>query len=134
MKQSHSLTARGIPVDRSFYSYQEPVITHGTFELENSGEAPIGLSIGQVRCLGGSDIIPIESFFLYLLPDYGEMDPSRIEVAPLTTSQYEITFPSFSAVPYLIEGIQIEVTLEVDGETVQVRSAYKISRRTPKRR
>ena len=94
MKQSHSLTARGIPVDRSFYSYQEPVITHGTFELENSGEAPIGLSIGQVRCLGGSDIIPIESFFLYLLPDYDEMDPSRIEVAPFTISQYEITFPS----------------------------------------
>ena len=134
MKQSHSLTARGIPVDRSFYSNQEPVITHGTFELENSGQAPIVLSISQVRVLGGDDIIPIDSFYLYLLPDYDEMEPGHIEVSPLTTSQYEITFQSFSAVPYLLEDIQIEVTLEVDGEMVQVQSPYHISRRTLKRR
>ena len=134
MKQPQSLIVKGIAVDRSFYSNQEPVITHGTIELMNSGEESLIVAIGQVRCLGGSDIIPIDSFFLYLLPDYDEKDPYRIELLPDTTSQYEISFPLISAVPYLTEEIQIEATLEVDGETVQVRSPYHISRRTPKLR
>ena len=132
--QPDSLSARGLPVQRSFYSNQEPVVTHGSFELENSGREPMMLSIGRVRLLGGSDIIPIDDFFLYLLPDYEEKDPALIELLSLTTSQYEISFPPISAVPYLIEDIEVEIMLEVAGETVQVRSPYQISRRTPKRR
>ena len=124
----------GCGMDPSPTSFQEPVITHGTFELTNSGETPIQLSIAQVRCLAGNDIIPIESCFLYLLPDYDEVDPSDIAVPALTTNQYEVTFQSFSAKPYLLEDIQIEVTLEVAGDSIQVLSPYLISRRIPKRR
>jgi hypothetical protein len=130
-----SLTARGIPVERSFYSNQEPFITHGTIELENSGDSPVSLAVEQVRCLAGNDVTPIEDFFLYLLPDYVEGDPDQIELPANTTSQYEVSFPRLSAVPYLSDEIQIEVTFTTDrGERFQARSPYHISRRTLKRR
>lgn len=132
--QPDTLKAKGITVHKSFYPHQEPVVTHRIFELKYSGPAAMVLSIDQVRVLAEGEIIPIESFFLYLLPDYDELDPSRIELAPSSTSQFEVSFPSFSAVPYLNQDIEIELSLEVAGETVSVRSPYQISRRTPKRR
>lgn len=133
MTQLKSLAARGIAVQRSFYSNQEPVITHGIIELRNSGVASATLSIAEVKCLVGTDVITIEDFFLYLLPDYEETEPGHVELPSGATRQYEISFPRLSAVPYLPEDIEIEVTLEFGEDRIRVRSPYRISRRTLKR-
>ena len=132
MSDPESLRVKGLKVEKIFYSYQEPSITHGVFEVENRDEETVLFSIGQVRCFGGSDVIPIEKFFLYQLPEYEEQEPYGIELPPTSAIQYEVSFPPVPAIAYLLEDIRIEVTLEIAGETVRVLSPYEIIRRTPK--
>ena len=132
MSDFESLDAKGLKVEKIFYSYQEPTITHGAFKLENGSEEMVSFSISQVRCLAGGDVIPIEEFFLYLLPEYEEQEPSGFELPPNSIQQYEVSFPPVSAAAYLRADVHIEVTLDQDGKTIKVLSPYEIIRRTPK--
>lgn len=128
-----SLNVQGITVHRSFYSTQEPVITHGVIELQNSEQNSHQVAIRKVTFKSGDDTIPINDFFLYQLPDYQEVDPNNLEQPPLTTNQYEISFQAISAVPYLNREMQVEVELDLNGKTVVLASPYIISIRTKRR-
>jgi hypothetical protein len=131
---SHNVfTATGIPVAYSYYSDQEPSISHGTIQLENQSKDPLRFSIRKIWCQVDDEIIPIGNFFVYKLPNYDVRESKSIHQPPRSTIQYEITFPKLSAVPYLDREIQIAVELEAAGEVVTVLSPYTISRRTKKR-
>jgi hypothetical protein len=127
-----SIIVRGIPVYKSYYSNEKPTITHATIELKNLDKKVIQVSIRRVTCRAGDDAIPIDRYFLYQLPDYEEKDFKSIEQSPLTTTQYEISFPPILAAPYVNRNIQVEVELELNGETALVSSPYTLSRRTKK--
>jgi hypothetical protein len=126
----HSFNARGIPVHTSFYSNEEPAITHGALEIENLDDQVIHISVRQVKLQAGDDVVLINPFFVYQLPDYNEKDPKNIQQPPLVTTQYDISFLRLSAAPYLNITIQIEIELEVNGEVIILHSPYTISRRT----
>jgi hypothetical protein len=127
-----SLIARGIPVETSFYSVQEAVITHGVIEIDNRSQKAHQAAIRRVICYLGEETVSINSFFLYRLPDYEELDFTRFEQPPLTTSQYEVSFPFIPALTYLNRDIQVEVELSLNGETILLRSPYTITIRTKK--
>ena len=130
----HNLfTATGITVEYSFYSDQEPSISHGTIQIDNQSRDPLRFSIRKTWCQVDDEIIPIDSFFVYKLPNYDVREPKAIHQPPRSTIQYEISFPKFSAVPYLDRDIQIAVELDLDGEAVTALSPYIVSRRTKKR-
>ncbi|MFQ5433399.1 MAG: hypothetical protein ACE5FD_00825 [Anaerolineae bacterium] len=130
---SESFTVRGIQVYQNYYSTEEPTITHGIIELENLGKNTVCFSIRQVRCLAQDDAILMDSFFVYGLPEYNEEDPKNIHQRPLTTVQYEISFPSVSAIPYLNREIQIEVEVKINDEVVLVNSTYRLIKRIKRR-
>lgn len=128
-----SLSLTGIPVHSSFYSSEEPTITHGIIEVDNRNKEGIHFSILRVRCLAKGDKITIATFFVYRLPDYEEEDPDNIEQLPQTTVQYEISFAPIPATPYLGGEIQIDVELQINNETSSVYSPYYMTRRIEKR-
>ena len=128
-----SLIAKGIPVDRSFYSTQEPTITYGAIELQNLDSTIHQFTVLKINCQAGDETIPIKNFFIYRLPNYEEVEPVNIDQQPLTTTQYEISFAAIPATPYWNRDIVVEMELDIDGETLLVQSPYLISIRTKRR-
>ena len=133
MSSAKAFTARGVPVDYSFYADHEPYILNGAFNVNNQGKEPLQFAVRRVWCQVAGQTLPQEHFFVYRQPDFGEEDPTAIQQPPQTTAQYEVSFPQISAVPYLQQMIQVGIELEVAGEAVTVFSTYRISRRTKRR-
>ncbi|MBD2355180.1 hypothetical protein H6G41_11200 [Tolypothrix sp. FACHB-123] len=129
---NESLISRGIPVETSFYSPQEAVITHGVIEIANHSQTVYQAAIKKVICHVGAETIPVDSFFLYRLPDYEELDSNKFTQTGLTTSQYEVSFSSIPAISYLNREIQVEIELSFNGEVISLRSPYMITIRTKK--
>jgi hypothetical protein len=130
--QLDSLVVSGLPVDKSYYSHEEPMITHGAIEVENTGDQPVQISIRKGALHAGDKAIPLEGFFLYLLPDYEEKDPKGFQQPPHSKSRYEITFPHLPAAAAANTGIAVEFELEANGKSASVRSPYTLTRRTKK--
>jgi hypothetical protein len=130
--QLDSLVVSGLAVDKSYYAHEEPLITHGAIEVENTGDQPVQLSIRKGSIHAGDKVIPLQGFFLYLLPDYEEKDPKGFQQPPHSKSRYEITFPHRSAAAAAASDIAVEFELAANGKSLSVRSSYTLTRRTPK--
>jgi hypothetical protein len=130
MSTAKAFSACGVPVDYSFYSDQEPYILNGAFLLDNQAEEALQFSVRRVWCQVPGQNLPVEHFFVYRLPDFNEEDPAAIQQPPHMTTQFEVSFPQISAVPYMQQDIQVGIELVVAGDVLTVFSGYRISRRT----
>jgi hypothetical protein len=133
MSSAKAFSARGVPVDYSFYADHEPYILNGAFQVDNQAEEPLQFAVRKVWCQVPGQNLPLEHFFVYRLPDFKEEDPAAVRLPPRTTAQFEVSFTQISAVPYMQQKIQVGIELVVAGEAVTVFSAYRISRRTKRR-
>jgi hypothetical protein len=130
MSSAKAFSARGLPVDYSFYSDHEPYILNGAFQLDNQAEEPLQFAVRKVWCQVPGQNLPVEHFFVYRLPDFNEEDPATIQQPPHLTTQFEVSFPQISAAPYMRQHIQVGIELVVAGDALAVFSIYRISRRT----
>lgn len=130
MSSAKTFSARGLTVDYSFYSENEPYILNGAFQLDNQAEEPLQFAVRKVWCQVPGQHLPVEHFFIYRLPDFNEEDPSAIQQPPHMTTQFEVSFPQISAVPFMQQDIQVGIELVVAGDALTVFSGYRISRRT----
>lgn len=128
-----TLKVTGLEVVKSFYSLQEPNITHARFEIVNSGSEAVNLTVHTVSCRSKDHLITVPEFYLYALPDYLEQENKRIEQAANTTSQFEISFPPVSAANFSPDPIMVEIEFAADADTIKVHCPYVIAFRTEKR-
>lgn len=130
--QKGQLTLTGLDVLKNYYSEKEPMITHGLFRVQNLGSFSEKIFIKQVSCLSGKNTVPISSYYIYKLPDYTELTPGKIQLQANESVDFEVSFPHFSAVPYLHEEILIELVIGIKEKSISSNCRYKISIRTKK--
>lgn len=127
-----NLKLDGLKVVKSFYSTQEPNITHAQFEIVNSGNDAVNLTVQKIRCCSKGCQISVPDFFLYSLPDYLEHENKLIQQAPMTTTQYEVSFAPVSAAEFSQNRILVEIEFLVDGETILLDCPYVLDLRNEK--
>ncbi|NJO02120.1 MAG: hypothetical protein HC880_10890 [Bacteroidia bacterium] len=130
MKNSVSIS--GIEVKKIYYSASEAKITHGAFELTNTSEHSVELSISSLLCRVEDQKIAIPQFFVYKLLDYDELNPAEIQLAAQETLSLEISFAQIPATTYLNQEIMIEATFQQGNHFQEARSPYLLTIRTAK--
>ena len=127
-----TLKLNGLEVVKSFYSTQEPNITHAQFEVANSGGDVVSLTVQKVKCCSNGYLINVPEFFLYSLPEYLEHENKLIQQAPMTTAQYEVSFAPVSAAKFSQNRILVEIEFSVGGETIILDCPYVLDLRSEK--
>lgn len=130
--QNDKVLIKGMEVQKYYYSDEEPMITHGVFQIQNNTKVSEEIVINKVSCVIGKNIFPISKYFIYKLPDYIEINDRTIKVPPIHSLKVEISFSFFSALSHLNEDIFIEIVIEMKGEKTTIKSPYTLGIRTKK--
>ncbi|WP_373396421.1 hypothetical protein V8V91_17140 [Algoriphagus halophilus] len=126
------LTLKGIPINKVFYSGQEPKITNGCFQITNKEEQPIPLTILDVHISDGEKDVLINEFHLYKLPDYLEIDQKDLLVEKMDEFEFDLSFPFVSVIGFDREKVKVWVTIEAENEILKADSKVSFDLRVPK--
>lgn len=126
------LTLKGIPINKVYYSGQEPKITNGCFQITNKEEQPIPLTILDVHISDGEKDVPINEFHLYKLPDYLEIDQKDLLVEKMDEFEFDLSFPFVSVIGFDREKVKVWVTIEAENEILKADSKVSFDLRVPK--
>lgn len=126
------LTLKGIPINKVYYSGQEPKITNGCFQITNKEEQPIPLTILDVHISDGEKDVQINEFHLYKLPDYLEIDQKDLLVEKMDEFEFDLSFPFVSVIGFDKEKVKVWVTIEAENEILKADSGVSFDLRVPK--
>lgn len=126
------LTLKGIPINKVYYSGQEPKITNGCFQITNKEEQPIPLTILDVHISDGEKDVQINEFHLYKLPDYLEIDQKDLLVEKMDEFEFDLSFPFVSVIGFDREKVKVWVTIEAENEILKADSGVSFDLRVPK--
>lgn len=126
------LTLKGIPINKVYYSGQEPKITNGCFQITNKEEQPIPLTILDVHISDGEKDVQINEFHLYKLPDYLEIDQKDLLVEKMDEFEFDLSFPFVSVIGFDREKVKVWVTIEAENEILKADSKVSFDLRVPK--
>ncbi|WP_296705821.1 hypothetical protein [Algoriphagus sp.] len=126
------LIFKGIPVNKVYYSGQEPQITNGCFKASNHSEHPISFLVLAVYVSDGNKQLPINEFHLYMLPDYDEMDKKSITVQAKEDIQFDLSFPFISEKGFDRDNIHVILTIKTNDKIIKSSSPVLFELRRPK--
>ena len=120
----------GKDVTKSYYSNDEPFITHGLFHFQNNTALDKKISIQSLKCIAGHNTFEVTVFYIYKLPEYQEIKDSKIVILANESFCLEISFPRISALSYNSGNIFIELKMRHDDQLISAKSFYHLEIRT----
>lgn len=133
MSEATSVQVCGAPVHRTVVAPDVPAVTAGRFTVLNHGRDPVRVVVTGVTVPRAVVSTALESYFVYLLPDYEEVRSEGTEVPPGNEDEFEVSFPAQALPPDLTEEVEVEICVLVDGEAQVARSPWSWTIRSPRR-